>query len=483
MTEIIFKIIIITLLFYKSATTTAVKDRFYPRYHLAPPFGWMNDPNGFCYYQNEYHLFYQYNPFSSESAGVAHWGHAVSTNLVTWKHLPIAMKPDQSYDKTGVFSGSGIVVNDILYLFYTGNVNFEDQIPDRKQVQAMAYTTDGINVIKYDGNPIINGTKFQPDFRDPKVWKHHNDFYMILGHSLNNNTGEVLLYESKNLIDWKHKSVLLRSNGSLGYMWECPDIFKLKDYYVLLFSPQGIQPQGDKYRNIYQTGYISGYLDHKSGYFKPLSEFYQIDEGSDFYATQTMLDKKGRRIMIAWMDTWGEEYPERADGSAGQMTLPRELFITPEGQIIQKPIDELDEILGEIIYSGKAQKGLNITLPDKSGKIVIRAPKVANFSLHVQDASNSSNEVLIHYDYEKQRVTVNRQSYDGLRRAHWSPKGELKWVVFIDASSIELFCGEGEVTFSFRVFLYGDIIVTLENDAYHYHVQAINRSIPLPNST
>ncbi|CAH2091651.1 unnamed protein product [Euphydryas editha] len=115
-----------------------VNDRYYPRYHLAPPRGWMNDPNGFCKFKNEYHLFYQHNPDSSLAPGDISWGHAKSKDLFHWEHLPIAMRPDQDYDRSGVFSGSAIVENDTMYLFYTGHVNHPGQSPDHEEHQALA---------------------------------------------------------------------------------------------------------------------------------------------------------------------------------------------------------------------------------------------------------------------------------------------------------------------------------------------------------
>ncbi|CAH2063789.1 unnamed protein product, partial [Iphiclides podalirius] len=122
----------------RSSVTASVNDRYYPRYHLAPTHGWMNDPNGFSVFNGEYHLYYQYNPNSSLEPGIAHWGHAKSKDMFHWEHLPIAMYPDEWYDKTGVFSGSAIVEDDKIYLFYTGNVNFPGQTPDHMQHQVLA---------------------------------------------------------------------------------------------------------------------------------------------------------------------------------------------------------------------------------------------------------------------------------------------------------------------------------------------------------
>ena len=91
-----------------------------PAFHLTPRVGWMNDPNGFSIYNGQYHMFYQYHPYDSQW-GPMHWGHAVSEDLLHWKHLPAALAPDTYYDMDGVFSGSAITMKDgKQLLIYTG---------------------------------------------------------------------------------------------------------------------------------------------------------------------------------------------------------------------------------------------------------------------------------------------------------------------------------------------------------------------------
>ncbi|XP_068628039.1 sucrose-6-phosphate hydrolase-like [Battus philenor] len=443
----------------------AVDDRYYPRYHLAPPHGWMNDPNGFSEYNDEYHLFYQFNPNSSLEPGIAHWGHAKSKDLFHWEHLPIAMYPDQWYDRTGVFSGSAIVEDDKMYLFYTGNINFPGQNPDHQQHQALAISTDGETVTKLIKNPIINGSEYQPDLRDPKVWKHDDTYYMVLGnsfhHSESNSTrGRALLFTSPDRENWSFASVLDESDGSLGYMWECPDFFELDGRFVLLFSPQGIAPSGDKYRNLYQTGYIVGDFDYETNIFTPKTEFVELDHGHDYYATQTILDSLDRRIVIAWFDMWDQKYPEEGDGWTGQMTIPRILSLDENNRIVQKPIKEISSARGRSIYSGKARAGTVVILKDKSGEISITTPKNRDLNLSIE-STNAESRVLISYNYRKGQVTLDRGGKDGIRRTKWRPKGKLNLKAYIDASSIELFFGDGEVTFSSRFFPDGPVKLRL----------------------
>ncbi|CAK1578020.1 unnamed protein product [Parnassius mnemosyne] len=459
MTALLMKFFLFVLFCYRVRGCS--NDRFYPRYHLAPPFGWMNDPNGFSEYKNEFHLFYQFNPNSSHEPGIAHWGHAKSRDLFHWEHLPIAMYPDKWYDKSGVFSGSAIVENDKMFLFYTGNVNFPGQIPDHEQIQAGAVSFDGVSVKKFKNNPIINETKLQPNFRDPKVWKHKSTYYMVCGNSFkdiesNTDLGRAILFTSKDMINWNFASVLDESDGSLGYMWECPDFFELDGRFVLLFSPQGIKPFGNKYRNLYQTGYIVGDFDYNTNVFTPRTEFIELDHGHDYYATQTLLDKLKRRILVAWLDMWEQSYPERRDGWTGQMTIPRVLSLSKDNRLIQKPVKEITLARGRHLYSGRAYFGTVVTLVDKAGEISIRAPKDKDLRLIIE-SDGELGKVIISYDYKKGLVTLNRGGKDGIRRTKWRPQKKLYLKIYIDASSIELFYGDGEITFSSRFFPEGAV--------------------------
>lgn len=462
-----------------------------PTYHLSPlispesKMGWMNDPNGFCILKDEYHLFYQYNPESSLVPGIARWGHAKSKDLVYWEHLPIALYPDQWYDKDGVFSGSALIEDDVMTIFYTGNVNHPGKSPDHEQHQIMATTTDGVSFSKF--GIVINGSDHQPNFRDPKVWKHEDTYYMVLGNSFHNSTlGRVLLYASKDKITWEEVSVLGESNGTLGYMWECPDFFEMDDgRFILLFSPQGIEPQGDKYRNLYQTGYIIGCFDYKTNLFTLTQDFRELDHGHDFYATQTIKDKCGERVLIAWNDMWDENYPEGPDGSTGQMTLARTLKLTPDGQLLQQPVQAIMDAVGRELYSGKVCRDTKVKLDNNAARIEIHSSSKNSISL-VIESEGGNYTVTISYDSEEGSITLDRGGVDGVRRTKYRPTmDELKMVVYIDSSSIELFMGNGEVTMSSRMFPKGQMTARIcgakDSDAVMLLVNAIKRTVPLPN--
>lgn len=480
---IIFSVLSVLLLY---TSVESVNPRFYPKYHLAPPSGWMNDPNGFCMFRGEYHLFYQYNPNSSQVPGIANWGHAKSSDLFNWTHLPIAMEPDEDYDTSGVFSGSALVENNIMYLFYTGNVNHEGETPDHEQHQALAWSNDGVTITKYEGNPIIEGKNRQPNFRDPKVWKHGDTYYMVLGNSftVNNNTeGRALLYASKDKYHWKEVSILDQSYGYLGFMWECPDFFELNGYFVLLFSPQGIEPQGIRYNNLYQTGYLVGFFDYRSLKFTPVTEFRELDFGHDFYATQTTLNNKGETVMVAWADMWEEYYPERNDGFTGHMTIPRILTLDRQLRLIQKPVTQIQNAIGKRIRNGKILSDTAVKLEDNAGKIDVKAPGNQNFTLILE--SNNQPTVIISYDCNGGLVTLDRGGEDGKRSTKWRPKDNLLWTVYVDSSSVEVFVGDGEATFTSRIFPDGAVGVRVgENcQADDLSVYAMKQTVSSPPRT
>ncbi|XP_039746214.1 sucrose-6-phosphate hydrolase-like [Pararge aegeria] len=471
-------------LFVYSINAEITNNRYYPLYHFAPQQGWMNDPNGFSVFKNVYHLFYQYNPVSSLEPGTAHWGHATSKDLVHWKHLPIAMYPNNTYDKNGVFSGSALIEDDKMYLYYTGHINHPGETPDHEEHQALATSTDGVNVVKYENNPILYGTGRQPDIRDPKVWKHGDTYYMVLGNKFTkNNTslGRVLLYSSKDKYNWKEVAVIGESDGFLGYMWECPDFFQLNGHFVFLWSPQGMEPQGDKYRNLYQTGYIVGDFDYKTLSFKPITEFRELDHGHDFYATQTILDNKGRRIVVAWFDMWKRNYPEQLDGFTGQLTLPRILTLTKDLRLIQRPVPEIKVARTKTLCTGQAKGGTKVTLKDKAGEINIRARVTNDMELFI-DGRNTS--MRIYYSAFCGEISLDRGGEDGLRRTEWRPKKELMLNIYVDASSIEVFCGTGEVTMSSRYFTDGPVSVRLgdTSSVWQFKVTNMRSTVPLNGS-
>nr|WP_239454196.1 glycoside hydrolase family 32 protein [Bacillus suaedaesalsae] len=307
---------------------TVINDSHRLAYHIMTPRGWMNDPNGLIQFNGDYHVFYQHYPYDSKW-GPMHWGHVVSSDLVHWKHLPIALAPSEHYDTGGCFSGSAVDNNGTLTLIYTGHE--EQNFP--KEVQCIATSEDGIHFLKYEHNPVISSPppEGSEDFRDPKVWKHDELWYMVVGTG-KDEVGKALLYQSADLIKWEYRGVLAESDGSLGYMWECPDLFKLQEKYILVLSPM---------KDGWQNRYLVGDLSYETGKYTKEAE-HLLDYGFHFYAPQTFEDESGRRILIGWMDMWETTMPSQKNGWAGAMTLPRELTLSENGTLRIQPVKELE---------------------------------------------------------------------------------------------------------------------------------------------
>ncbi|MDF2961833.1 MAG: sucrose-6-phosphate hydrolase [Paenibacillus sp.] len=274
-----------------------------------------------------------------------HWGHAISKDLVHWEHLPIALAPSEEYDldeRGGCFSGSAVEDNGVLTLLYTGTV-----IKDGKviQSQCLATSEDGIMFEKHAGNPVIPAPPEDgsADFRDPKVWKHNEIWYMVVGSS-KDGIGKALLYKSPDLRQWEYIGVLAESDGTMGTMWECPDFFPLGDRYVLMFSPMGM---GER-----TTIYLVGDMDYETGKFT-WDVMGDIDFGFEYYAPQSFLDGKGRRITIAWLNAWDwmpwfkSFGPTDKNHWCGAMSIPRSVELDLDGRLKFLPVEELRSLRRE----------------------------------------------------------------------------------------------------------------------------------------
>lgn len=428
-------------------------------YHIQPPTGLLNDPNGFSFYNGKYQLFYQWFPLGPVH-GLKYWYHTSSTDLVNWESHGVGIEPGDWFDSHGAFSGSGIEHDDELYLFYTGNTR--DKEWNRMPYQCLAIMDKENNIKKYK-KPIIEKIPegYTDHFRDPKVFKVNEDFYMVIGIQNKELKGRVVYYKSKNLIDWEYKGEIKTSLNDFGFMWECPDYIELDNKGVLIFSPQGLEKEGDKYNNIYQSGYIIGEkVNLSTGEFKH-GEFVELDNGFDFYAPQTTETPDGRRILIGWMGLPEIEYPTDKNYWAHCLTLPRELKLNGD-RLIQTPVKELEKLRDnhrnlneEIIASEKSFEGfsgehyeLNCEIKDfKSGKVGLK--------LRVSE----NEETVISYDIDNNKLTLDRGRSGEEFALEWGTTRSvsincdvLKLRVFMDTSSIEVFVNDGENVLTSRIF-------------------------------
>ncbi len=311
-----------------------------PILHFTPVRNWMNDPNGLIYYGGNYHMFYQHFPYAMKW-GTMHWGHATSKDLLHWEHQPIALFPTKSYDQDGCFSGSAIEVDEELYLFYTAvrytEVDEEDVTVAKNgnflAAQALIISKDGYNFDnfkdKYEVIPVMNEESFAHPIhtRDPKVWKEGDVYYMVLGTKVQTpgnqkTTPKLLFYRSYDAKQWEYMNDF-SLYGELGDMWECPDLFAVDGQYILAMSPENCLNEVSLEPSHAMFGLID--FNQKDCLVSATGSVFRfIDYGLDYYAPQTMLDEKDRRVQFGWLRM---KTPVAGEEWIGMMTLPRILTV------------------------------------------------------------------------------------------------------------------------------------------------------------
>ena len=423
---------------------------YLPQYHIYPPCGLMNDPNGLNYYNNEYHVFYQWFPFEPNH-GMKHWGHVKSKDLVNWEPCEVALIPDQEYEKNGAYSGNAIEKDGLLYLFYTANYKTPNgKIPK----QAVAIMDKEGNITKSLKNPIIDGAPagFKGEIRDPYVFKKDDKYIMLLGAWSLDDKGSILLYESEgDLETWTYRGTL-DLDMDCGYMLECPAYLNVDGKDVLILSPMGIEKQEEKYHNRFASIYLVGTLDLEKNKFI-IESSDEIDAGFDFYAPQTFRGDKGQPLMFGWFGCGEQPLHSDQDMWKHGLTTPRlmrvennrlKTFVAPEllrkFNMVQKLSDS------HFMVEGNSYR-FTITLP-------------VDETLTSLKFGSPSDFWQLDIDTKKQSVLLNRESlaikvdeeYGMKRQCSFEMQDSVTVDVFVDNSFVEIFINEGEKTFCSRVF-------------------------------
>lgn len=417
-------------------------EQYRPQFHFSPEKNWHNDPNGLVFYDGEYHMFYQYNPKSTEW-GYMHWGHAVSTDLIHWEDLGIAIYPDEnSEDKEycTAFSGSAIVDEHnllekqkgdekTLVAFYTS----------QKCGQRIAFSTDkGRTWEKYAGNPVIPFDE-NDEARDPKVFWHDDSqkWVMVLYRKSSDDEKSkgVSIYTSENLTEWTWKS-------HIPGFYECPDLVKLQvtnrpdETKWILFDGDG--------------SYLIGAFDGET--FTSESAKIKSDFGNNYYATQTWSNipaEDGRTIQIAWMR--GGEFPEMPFN--GQMSFPCELSLTKFSfgyKLVRKPVKEIEILHGK--HQSWEDKVLIPGIKDNKTKGVkgdcfhiiaeLDLKTSDNFGFVVRnDKKNQGTEIM--YNVKRGVLTVLNSTVPIV-----PVDNKISLEILLDRSSIEIFANGGQTVIS-----------------------------------
>lgn len=430
---------------------------WYPIFHLAPPAGWMNDPNGLIYFNGRYHAFFQHHPASAYQ-GPMHWGHATSTDMLHWQHEPIALAPGDKYDRDGCFSGSAVDDDGVLSLIYTGHICLDDRGNDSiiREVQCLATSHDGIHFEKQ--GCVLTPPEGIMHFRDPKVWHEDGSWWMVIGARDASDNGQVLLYRGTSLRDWHLEHVLAHSAAGKSYMWECPDFFRCGNFHWLMLSPQGMPPSGYRFRNLFQSGVLAGSWKPGS-VFALKGGFEELDYGHDFYAPQSMLAEDGRRIIMAWMNMWDSPVPTRSEAWAGCLTLPREVF-ERDGRLCQRPVREVESLRKKCQpLSPVRLQGLQLLTENvQAAELLVTWHTVDSHAEHY--GVRLGDGLRLYVDNQAGRLVLWRyypeEGLDGYRSVELPDTEYLTLRIFLDRSSVEVFVNDGEATLSSRIYPQAD---------------------------
>lgn len=326
------------------------------QYHFSPFINWMNDPNGLCWFQGRYHMFYQANPHSQQWNNM-YWGHAVSRDLIHWTHLPIVFEPQEVILEHpdqfigGAFSGSAVVLEDEVLLYLTRHLEELNGKRTMTETQCMTKSRDLLHF-----EPEKTAVEQKPeggsdDFRDPKLLKIDGIWYMVLGSAIDGKAA-ILLYRSEDMEHWSYYSPLLIEPAEGVRCFECPDFYELDGKYVAVGA---WMTHYDEYGRYQMCRYYIG--DWENGTFQIQNSGW-FDFGSNCYAMQSF-EHKSRRICFGWISDFYNEHVEVPGGSCGSLTIPREMHVR-NNVLCMEPVSEIYSLQEELICR-ESQKEVCIT--------------------------------------------------------------------------------------------------------------------------
>lgn len=454
-------------------------DKHRPQIHFSPKKGWMNDPNGMVYLNGKYHLFYQHNP-DKPVWGPMHWGHAVSTDLVHWEELPIALYPDALGT---IFSGSAVIdknntagfgANAMVAIYTSHSHAMEKDGFDKIETQSIAYSLDEGNTwTKYKGNPVVPNPGIR-DFRDPKVMWYEPAKKWIMTLAV---TDHIDFYSSPDLKNWTKESEFGKDLGAHGGVWECPDLFPLsyngEEIWVLIVN---INPGGPNSGSAtqYFTGKFDGHV------FTPNeTDTKWIDYGPDDYAGITWSNTGDRKIFLGWMSNWiyANVVPTEKWRSAN--TIARDLSIEKVGGkylVRSVPSPEISSLYTKN-YSAKNVKVKSLDVTAKAGQLTgaveLKFDSDELRSFNIVLSNKSGEKVVIGYDKAANnyfidrsasgKVDFNKNFSDRSIAPRLNPDKKADITLVIDNASVELFADNG-LTVMTAIFFpstnFTDVVIT-----------------------
>jgi len=439
----------------------ALSEQHRPQFHFSPEEMWMNDPNGMVYHDGVYHLFYQHYP-EDNVWGPMHWGHATSSDMIQWKHEPIAIYPDTlGY----IFSGSAVLDRDntsgfgaednpplVAIYTYHDPYKAEKKAPDT-QSQGIAYSLDnGKTWEKYSENPVLKSPSIR-DFRDPKVSWFDPTQRWIMTLAVQDH---VSFYSSPDLREWTFESDIGKDFGAHGGVWECPDLFSLEingmEKWILFVS---INPGGPNAGSATQY-FVGDYDGHQ--FIPDDREIRWVDYGPDDYAGVTWSNVKDRKIFLGWMSNWKYANQVPTDPWRSAMTIPRELDLVEEdGEYLMTstPIKELEHIVSTSLENLKPDDEIDLSELSEplSGTFELSLVLGDTRSFSIEISNNTGEKVVVGFEKETNRYFIDRSESGKIEfhkefgKVHFAPRltdnEEMDLQLIVDVASIELFADGG----------------------------------------
>lgn len=452
---------------------TLADDPQRPAYHLFTAANWINDPNGPCYYNGYWHMFFQHNPYIADF-GPMGWGHVRSPDLVHWEHCPIAIMPSpDSYDAAGCWSGSVVIHDGLPTMIYSGVADMtlwsaDDDLPpsDRQRIpqgyyhefvleidqetQCVATSEDNLQTWqKHPANPVIPAIPEGLDligFRDPFLWKEDDGrWYMLLGSGIKGQGGVALLYRSPDMINWEYLNPLyIGDPAESGINWECPNFLDLGKKRMLVVSPHG--------RPVYWLG------DYANHCFTPDGPPRRLDWGDVFYAPNSLLDPNDRWLMWGWIREARPRDQYAAAGWASCLTLPREISLDDNGNLLVKPAAELQQLRRAALFDSGvtvadgAPNSLDGATGDKLEiSLCVTSQGCEALGIQFRRSPDGAQYTQLAYDYRSGALRLTRDkstdtadiSLDACEYAlNLADDEALDLTIFLDNSVIEIYAND-----------------------------------------
>ena len=419
---------------YININKSKIDSKYRLKFHMMPPVGWMNDPNGLVYHNGKYHIFYQANPFNS-LPGTMYWGEFITNDLITYDDMGIAIAPN--IEHSSIFSGGAISDNGMVSAIYT--VHYEHDGCKRESVY-LSEAKDGINFTEYGcvfDNETLPSNISREDFRDPYPVKVNDEYYVLIGaKDIIINKGLIVVLKGKTLRKLTY-AFSLGPYYELGDMGECPSYYHIDGKDVILASGCRVAEVNNNYKNENSSVFIVGNIDFVKEEFK-LDFIKEIDKGDVFYAPQ-IINSHDKPIMIGWLEMWGKRYPthELNHGWNGALSIPRVLSIK-NNDIYQYPIEIPNHYYKEF---SKDAKSFDMTLEFNSGGELI--------------ISSENGNVKIGLENQLYLDTHQANNLNGCIRKTNNSYTKTVVRVLVDTSSVEVFVDGGKEAISSRIFLDG----------------------------